>query len=104
MDKSASTNEPTRPLLSVVIGAASASLTGMFISTVGPMLYFRLRKKNLIRLGQPVFVFKDIIKTITNGSSEFVGNVSSSIISVIFFSSYAVMKYFHIECIYNFYL
>ena len=67
-----------------VIGAASASLTGMFISTVGPMLYFRLRKKNVIRLGQPVFVFKDIIKTITNGSSEFVGNVSSSIISVIF--------------------
>ena len=67
-----------------VAGAASASLAGMFISTVGPILYFRLRKKNVIRLGQPVFVFKDIIKTITNGSSEFVGNVSSSIISVIF--------------------
>ena len=67
-----------------VVGAASASLAGMFISTLGPILYFRLRKKNLIKLGQPVFVFKDIVKTITNGSSEFVGNVSSSIISVIF--------------------
>lgn len=65
-------------------GAASASLCGMFISTVGPMLYFRLRKNNLIRLGKPLFDFKDILKSITNGSSEFVGNVSSSIISIVF--------------------
>ena len=66
------------------IGAASASLCGMFISTIGPILYFSLRKKNLIRLGIPQFVFKDIVKTITNGSSEFVGNVSSSVISIVF--------------------
>ena len=65
-------------------GAAFASLTGMFISTAGPFLYFRLRKKNLIRLGKPEFDMKDIIKSITNGSSEFVGNVSSSIISILF--------------------
>ncbi len=65
-------------------GAASASLAGMFVSTVGPILYFALRKKNLIRLGKPVFVFKDILKSITNGSSEFVGNVSSSVISIVF--------------------
>ena len=65
-------------------GAAAASLTGMFISTAGPMLYFFLRKKNLIRLGKPQFDFKDILKSITNGSSEFVGNVSSSLIAILF--------------------
>ena len=65
-------------------GAAAASLSGMFISTVGPIIYFRCRKKNLIRLGRPVFVFKDILKSITNGSSEFVGNVASSIITIVF--------------------
>lgn len=65
-------------------GAASASLMGMFISTVGPFLYFRLRKKNLIRLGKSEFDLKDIFKSITNGSSEFVGNVSSSLISILF--------------------
>ena len=65
-------------------GAATASLCGMFISTAGPFLYFFFRKKNLIRLGKPVFVFKDILKSITNGSSEFVGNVSSSVISIVF--------------------
>ena len=65
-------------------GAAAASLTGMFISTAGPMLYFFSRKKNLIRLGKPEFDFKDILKSITNGSSEFVGNVSSSLIAILF--------------------
>ena len=65
-------------------GAAAASLTGMFISSVGPMLYFFLRKKNLIRLGKAEFDFKDILKSITNGSSEFVGNVSSSLIAILF--------------------
>ena len=65
-------------------GAAFASLAGMFISTVGPMLYFFFRKKNLIRLGKTEFDIKDIFKSITNGSSEFVGNVSSSLISILF--------------------
>ena len=67
-----------------VAGAAFASLAGMFISTVGPMLYFFLRKKNLIRLGKAEFDFKDILKSITNGSSEFVGNFSSSLIAILF--------------------
>lgn len=67
-----------------VVGAASASLSGMFISTIGPFLYFFLRKKNFIRLGKPEWSFKDIIKSITNGSSEFVSNISGSIISIVF--------------------
>lgn len=65
-------------------GAAFASLAGMFISTIGPMLYFFFRKKNLIRLGKAEFDIKDIFKSITNGSSEFVGNISSSLISILF--------------------
>lgn len=66
------------------VGAASASLAGMFVSTIGPIIYFRYRKNNLIRLGKAEFDFNDIIKSITNGSSEFVGNVSSSIITIVF--------------------
>lgn len=65
-------------------GAAFASLAGMFISSIGPMLYFFIRKKNLIRLGRVEFDIKDIFKSITNGSSEFVGNVSSSLIAILF--------------------
>lgn len=65
-------------------GAAFASLAGMFISSIGPMLYFFIRKKNLIRLGKAEFDIKDIFKSVTNGSSEFVGNVSSSLIAILF--------------------
>ena len=72
------------------VGAASASLCGMAISTFGPMAYFRFKKNTLIRLGRPTFkaqdfhLSKDIGKAITNGSSEFVGNISSSIITIVF--------------------
>lgn len=65
-------------------GAAFASLAGMFISAIGPLLYFFIRKKNLIRLGKAEFDLKDIFKSVTNGSSEFVGNVSSSLIAILF--------------------
>ena len=67
-----------------VIGAAAASLSGMFISTVGPFIYFRFKKNNLIRLGKPYWNIKDIIKSATNGSSEFVSNVSGSIVTIVF--------------------
>ncbi len=67
-----------------VIGAATGSLSGMLLSTVGPIIYFRVRKNNLIKLGKGKFNFKDILKCAANGSSEFVGNVSSSVISVVF--------------------
>lgn len=67
-----------------VIGAASASLSGMLISAVGPLLYFRFGKNNLIRLGKPYWNFKDVLKSAANGSSEFVSNVSGSIVTILF--------------------
>ena len=67
-----------------VIGAACASLSGMLIGAVGPFLYFRLGKNNLIRLGKPRWNSKEIVQSITNGSSEFVSNVSGSIVTIVF--------------------
>ena len=67
-----------------VIGAAIASLSGMFISGIGPLIYFRYGKNNLIKLVKPGWNFKDIVKAATNGSSEFVANISGSIVSIVF--------------------
>ena len=67
-----------------VVGAASASLSGMFISSIGPMIYFRFRKNNLIKLGKPNYHFKDILRSAMNGSSEFVSNVSGSVVTTVF--------------------
>ena len=67
-----------------VIGAASASLSGMVICSIGPALYFRFRKKNLIFLGKPLWSFNDLGQAFLNGSSEFVSNISGSIITIVF--------------------
>ena len=67
-----------------VVGAAVASLSGMTLSAIGSALYFRFYKKNLIKLGKTRFVFKDIWQSITNGCSEFVSNISGSIITIVF--------------------
>ena len=67
-----------------VAGAASASLMGMAVGSVGPLLYFAVNKKNQIYLGKPEWNFGDLFKVLGNGSSEFVSNISSSIISMVF--------------------
>ena len=66
-----------------VTGAAIASLSGMLISSIGPLLYFRFHKGNLIYLGKPRKSFADIGKTLTNGSSEFVANVSGNLVTLV---------------------
>ena len=67
-----------------VVGAASASLSGMAIGSIGPFLYFKFHNKNLIKLGKTAFNFQDIWKSITNGCSEFVSNVSASIVTIVY--------------------
>ena len=67
-----------------VAGAAIASLSGMAIGSIGPFIYFRFSSKNLIKLGKTAFNFKDIWQSITNGCSEFISNVSSSIVVIIY--------------------
>ena len=67
-----------------VVGAAIASLSGMALGSIGPFLYFKFSNKNLIKLGKTRFNFKDIWQSVTNGCSEFVSNVSGSIINIVF--------------------
>ena len=66
-----------------VTGAAFASLSGMAISAIGPIFYFVFHKGNLIYLGKPRKSWSDIGKTLTNGSSEFVANVSGNIVTLV---------------------
>lgn len=67
-----------------VVGAAIASLVGMFIGSVGPFIYFTFNRKNIICLIRPEFNFKDLFKIMGNGSSEFFSNISQSIVSIVF--------------------
>ena len=64
-----------------VEGAAIASLCGQVIGGALPILYFALNKKLPFRLGRCHFELRPLLKVFGNGSSEFVSNIASSIVS-----------------------
>ena len=68
-----------------ISGAALATISSQFIGAVIPVVYF-LRKHNssLLRLGKGPFVWRVFWKTCTNGSSEFVTNVSGNIVAMLY--------------------
>ncbi len=67
-----------------VVGAAAATLSGYFIASIGPFLYFVYSKKSLIKLGKTQFDIKDIIQSIYNGMSEFFSNIAMSVVSILY--------------------
>lgn len=67
-----------------VVGAASASLAGFLVGSVGPYIYFRFGRNNLIKLGKTSINFKDIGQSALNGISELVSDISGSIVTIVF--------------------
>lgn len=75
-----------------VEGAAWATIASQIIGGFGPIVYF-LSKKNtsLLHIVKPAFDGKAIIKTATNGSSELMSFISSSLVGMLYNSQ--LMKY-----------
>lgn len=68
-----------------IAGAALATISSQFIGAVIPVVYFsRKHNSSLLRLGKGPFVWKVFWKTCTNGSSEFVTNVSGNIVAMLY--------------------
>lgn len=65
-----------------VEGAAIASIVGQFIGGVLPIFYFIFKKNLPFNLGKCTFDFKALAKVMGNGSSEFVTNIASSVVSM----------------------
>jgi len=72
-------------------GAASATVIGQVIGGVIPCIYFLRPNNSLLRLKWTKINFKYILKACTNGSSELLSNISSSIVGMIFNAQ--LMKY-----------
>lgn len=72
-------------------GAAVATSLSQFIGGAVPLVYFALPNKSLFRLCRPCFDLKAIAKTCSNGSSEFMSSVSSSIVGMLY--NFQLMKY-----------
>ena len=67
-----------------IAGAALATAIGQVVGGIIPLIYFARKNSSLLRLGKPCWNGKAILKTCTNGSSEFVSNISMSIIGMLY--------------------
>lgn len=65
-------------------GAAAATAISQCIGGIIPFLYFVFPNKSKLRLGKTRFETKSIIKASTNGASEFMTNISMSIVNMLY--------------------
>lgn len=79
------------PLNMGLVGAAIATAVSQFIGGFIPVLYFARKNSSLLKLGKTEFNLPDLSKTMVNGSSEFMSNISSSIVTAIY--NYQLLKY-----------
>ncbi len=74
-----------------IVGAACATGFSQVLGGIIPLLYFIFNRKNNIKLGKTKIYLKDIGKTCVNGSSEFISNISMSLVGMLY--NYQLMKY-----------
>lgn len=75
-----------------IVGAALATGISQVVGGVLPLVYFVSPKNtSLLRLGKTTFDTKSILKACGNGSSEFLSNVSMSVVSILY--NLQLMKY-----------
>ena len=67
-----------------IAGAARATIVSQVVGGCGPLLYFSLPNKSPLRLGKTKFRFDALLKTYTNGLSEFLSHISASFINALY--------------------
>ena len=74
-----------------LIGAAIATAMSQVVGGVVPLFYFGRKNSSILRLGKTHFDGKAILKACTNGSSEFMSNVSMSLVGMLY--NFQLIKY-----------
>lgn len=67
-----------------LVGAAAATAIGQFIGGIVPVIYFVRPNGSLLRLTKTNFDGIALLKTISNGSSELLTNISTSVVSMLY--------------------
>lgn len=65
-------------------GAAVATALSQLVGGLIPMGYFCRKNTSLLKLGRPIWDGKALLKTCTNGSSEFMTNISLSLVNMLY--------------------
>ncbi len=74
-----------------IVGAAVATSLSEFLGGFVPLVYFLSKNSSTLRLVRPEFNGRALLKTATNGSSEFVTNISMSVVGALY--NLQLMKY-----------
>ena len=67
-----------------IVGAAMATITCETLGGFVPLLYFSRKNTSLLQFTKPVFNGHVLLKSATNGASEFMSNISGSIVSMVY--------------------
>ena len=73
-----------------VAGAAIATSISQIVGGIVPIIYFSRKNSSLLSLGKGPINLPVLAKTCTNGSSEFISNVSASFVSILY--NYQLLK------------
>ena len=65
-------------------GAAIATATSQAVGGIVPIIYFARKNTSLLKLGGTSFYWRALLKSMTNGSSELLSNVSSSVVTMLY--------------------
>lgn len=65
-------------------GAAIATAISQVVGGGIPLIYFARKNGSILRLGKTKLYLKEIFKACTNGSSEFMSNVSMSVVGMLY--------------------
>lgn len=65
-------------------GAAAASALSQLVGGVFPIIYFMRKNDSLLRLVKPSWEGKALVKSMTNGSSEFMAEAAWSIVAIVY--------------------
>lgn len=74
-----------------LVGAAAATAFSQTVGGLFPLIYFARPNKSLLRLGKTRFDGGALLKTVTNGSSELMSNISMSLVGMLY--NMQLMKY-----------
>lgn len=65
-------------------GAAMATALSQVVGGIVPLIYFGRENNSILRIGKTTFNGKAILKAAINGSSEFMSNISMSLVSMLY--------------------
>lgn len=65
-------------------GAAAATAVSQTVGGIIPLIYFCRKNESLLRLGRTKLEFRVLWRTCSNGFSEFMTNISSSIVNILY--------------------